>query len=139
MRTFSEAVRSQLARKHGLQVEVFVGVTWDGGKEFYYSSSEFDGAHQAVVSISGLETTKQISGNGASQSVTVTLSDTDGFIKRTLDTTDIHKQPARIYLGFPNVPIDQAIILIDGEINSELQWNERARTLSLSILDKIEG
>jgi hypothetical protein len=115
MRDFSEAVITQL------------------------SASEFTGAHQAVVSISGLETTKQVSGNGASQSVSVTLSDTDGFLRETIDTIDIHKRPARIYLGFPNVPIDQSVVLIDGEINSEIEWNERSRTLTFTILDKIEG
>lgn len=139
MRDFSEAVRSQLNRKHGLQVEVFVGVRWVDDEEVFYSSSEFEGAHQAVVEVSGLETTKQISGNGASQSVTITLSDTDGTLSNILDTIDIHKRPARVYLGFPNVPIDQSVVLIDGEINSEMEWNERGRTLTFSILDKIEG
>jgi hypothetical protein len=71
--------------------------------------------------------------------VTVTLSDTDGTMRTVLDTVDIHKRPAKVYLGFPNVPIDQSVILIDGEINSEMVWDGRARTLTFTILNKIEG
>lgn len=138
MRNFSNGVVSSLSKKQGIEPVLFVGVNWDGA-EYYYSSQVFPGARKQIVSIGGLETTQVVQGNGTSQSVSVILSDTDGHIKQMLDTVDIHKRPAKVYLGFPNLPLSQAVVLIDGEVNSEMVWDERARTFSFAILNKIEG
>lgn len=139
MRTFSTSVSEALAKKFGLNVTLFIGVEWSDGAEFFYCSEEFPGTKKALVSISGLETTKLVTGSGASQSVSVVLSDTEGDLTDILNTIDIHKRPAKVYMGFDNVPIDQSIALIEGEINSEMVWDEKARTLSFTILSKIEG
>lgn len=139
MRQFSESVATNLARKQGLEVVMFIGVEWTDGGEVYYSSTDFPGTNKSLVSVSGLETTHQIDGSGSSQSVTVTLSDTDGALTNILDTVDIHKRPAKVYLGFPDTPIDQSVVLLDGEINSEMVWDDRARTLTITIMSKIEG
>ena len=140
MRTFSPIVTGALSKKHGLDPTLFIGVQWDGtGTEYYYSSHPFEGAKQQIISASGLETTQVVTGTGTSQSVTVTLTDTDGSIRNILDSFDVHKKPAKVYLGFPGVPIDQSVVLIDGEINSEMKWDDRARTFEFTILNKIEG
>ncbi len=139
MRTFTPGVSGALAKKHGLDPTMFIGVRWDDDDEYFYSSHEFPGARKQIVNISGLETTQVLNGTGASQSVTVTLSDTDGHMREILDTVDIHKRPAKVYLGFDGVPIGQSVTLIEGEINSDMKWDDRARTLTFTILNKIEG
>jgi hypothetical protein len=139
MRQFSELVSDQLAKKHGLKVSLFIGVKWKDDAEVYYSGTEMTGTQKNLIDISGLETTTRIEGSGASQTVTVTLSDTDGALLGVLDTIDIHKRPAKVYLAFAGIPIDQAVTLIDGEINSDMVWDDRARTLTFTILSKIEG
>jgi hypothetical protein len=140
MRTFSSGVNGALSKKFGVDPTLFIGVQWDdSGDEYYYSSHEFSGAKKQIISISGVETTQLVDGTGASQSVTVTLSDTDGAIKEILNTIDVHKRPAKVYLSFPGVPIAEAVVLIDGEINSEMKWDDRARTFKFTILNKIEG
>lgn len=140
MRTFSTAVNGELAKQHGLDPTLFIGVQWDdSGIEQFYSSHDFPGARKQIVSISGIEATQVVTGTGASQSVNVTLSDTDGKVREVLDSIDVHKRPARLYLGFPGVAISDSVILIDGEINSAMEWDDRARTFSFTILNKIEG
>lgn len=140
MRTFSSGVTGALSKKFGVDPTLFIGVQWDDdGDEYFYSSHEFAGAKKQIVDISDVETTQLVEGNGASQSVTVTLSDTDGAIRKVLDTVDIHKRPAKVYIGFPDVPIAEAVVLIDGEINSEMVWDDRSRTFKFTILNKIEG
>lgn len=138
MRTFSNQINAKLTKKFGLNPTVFIGVRWKE-REFFYCSTEFTGARKAVVDISGVETTTIITGSGTSQSVTVTLSDTDGHLTDILNNVDIHKRPANVYLGFDDVPIDQSVTLLEGEINSEMVWDEKARTLTFTILNKIEG
>ncbi|MCP4896256.1 MAG: hypothetical protein GY906_04705 [bacterium] len=139
MRTVSSAVANRLSQKFGLESTVFIGVTWGTSGESYYSGTEFKGARKSVVQLGGLETTQRITGSGVTQSVTVTLSDTDGHLSLIMDTIDIHKRPAKVYLGFDNIKPSQAVTLIDGEINSEMKWDDQARTLTFTIVNKIEG
>lgn len=139
MRTFSTSVNSALAKKFGLNVKLFVGVKWTDDQEFFYSSETFTGAKKSLVQISGLETTKLVTGSGATQSVTITLSDTEGDLTDILNTVDIHKRPAKVYMGFDDVALQDSVALIEGEINSEMVWNDKARTLTFTILSAIEG
>jgi hypothetical protein len=140
MRTFSNAAISELNRKQGIEPVLFIGVQWgDNTDEVFYSSTKLAGAAQQIITLSGLETTQQLEGTGASQSVTVVLSDTNGRLSEVLDNIDVHKRPAKVYLGFPGVPISDAVTLIDGEINSDMSWDERARTFTFSILSRIEA
>ena len=138
MKQLSTPVASQLARKQGVEIVLYIGVEWADGSETFYSSTEVEGCIKSVVSMSGLETTTRLQG-GSSQSVTVELSDTGGDLTNILNTVDVHKRPAKVYLSFPGVPVDQAVVLIDGEINSEIKWNDSTRSLTFSILSKIES
>lgn len=139
MREFSEPIRRTLRQKTGLNTTVIIGVKWVDDLEVYYSGVPFTGAQQTLLEVTGLETTTSVSGNGASQSVTITLSDSDGYLRQVLDNIDIHKRPANVYLGFDDIPVSQSVPLIQGEVNSEMIWDERARTLRFTILNKIEG
>lgn len=139
MRTLSPSINSLINRKFGVDPVMIIGVKWTDDNEVYYSSHDVPGAVKAIVSIDNLDITQQISGSGASQSVTLTLSDVTGYLTSILSTVDIHKRPARVYLAFDGVPLDQSVILLDGEINSEMQWNDSDRTLRFTILSKLEG
>lgn len=139
MRNLSPSVTSKLNRKLGISTTLIIGVEWVDGSTVYYTSTQFPGANKSVVSLSGLETTVFVEGSGATQSVTVTLSDTDGKLTEILNTVDVHKRPAKVYLGFDQIPIAESVLLIDGEINSEISWDDAARTLTFTILSKIEG
>lgn len=139
MRQLSQSVRSSLDSKLGINTTVIVGVEWVEGSEVYYSSTDYPGANKSVISITDLETTVKLEGSSATQSVTVTLSDTDGKLTEILNTVDVHKRPAKLYLTFDQIPVDQSVVMIDGEINSEIEWDDAARTLTFTILSKIEG
>jgi len=138
MKNYSEAVKTALAKKQGLEVVLFVGVEWVDGSEMMYSSTTVTGAHKSIVSISNLESVSQVGSSGISQSVDITLSDTDGALTEIMDRVDIHKRPAKVYLGFSGVPLEQSVVLLDGVINSPIQWDVRSRALSFSIVTKVE-
>lgn len=139
MRTLTESIKSEITKTRGVETHIIVGVQWTDGGEVFYSSHDVSGALKSVVSITDLDITQSIEGSGSSQNVTVTLSDTTGDLTSVLDSIDIHKRPAKIYLSFEGIPLDQSLVLIDGEINSDMSWNDSARTLTFSILSKIEG
>ena len=138
MRTFSGAVNERLLQKTGLEPVIFIGIRW-GDLEVFYCTTDFPGTRKTILSISGLETTQKLTGSGVTQSVSVTLSDTDCGLTSILNSIDVHKRPAKVYLGFPDIPIAASVTLLDGEINSEMVWDERSRSFSFSILSKIEG
>ena len=139
MRTFSSSVSGELAKQFGVEPVIFIGVKWGGEDETFYSGTTHEDAVKAILNISGLETTQVLQGTAATQSVTITLSDTSGDLTTVLNTQDIHKRPAKVYLGFPGLAISESVTLLDGEINSDIIWDERARTLTFTILSKIEG
>lgn len=139
MRNLSSTLTDKLSKKFGLSTTVYVGIDWNGGGETLYSSEASDKAQKALIDLGGMDTATLVSGNGASQSVTITLSDTDGTLTDLLNRVDIHKRPAKVYLGFDGLDSDQSVVMLDGEVNSPIEWDEHARTLRLTIVNKIEG
>jgi hypothetical protein len=139
MRTLSTTLTDKISKKFGMSTTVFIGIDWNGGGETLYSSETSDKAGKALVDLGSLDTTQIVSGNGATQSVTVTLSDTDGMLSDMLSRVDIHKRPAKVYLGFDGIDPDLSVVLLDGEVNSPIEWDEHARTLKFTIVNKIEG
>ena len=139
MRNLTPALRSEISKRVGLDVTLIVGVKWSDDQEVFYGSHEREGVNHSLVSLTELDTTQSIGGSGASQTAQVVLSDTDGQLRKVIDSVDIHKRPAKVYLSLPGVGLESSMVLIDGEINSDIEWSDAARTLSFSILSKIEG
>ncbi len=139
MRNLSTTLSDKISTKFGMSTTVFIGIDWNGGGETLYSSEASNKADKALLDLGNLDTTQVISGNGATQSVQVTLSDTNGMLSDILSRIDIHKRPAKVYLGFDGIDPDLSVVLLDGEVNSPIEWDEHARTLKFTIVNKIEG
>lgn len=138
MRNLSNVLLDKISKKFGVEAELLLGVKWTDSHEVFYSSHDVVGARRSILSIGQLDVSDTVEAS-STQSATVTLSDTDGHFTEILDTVDIHKRPARIYLSFAGVPISESLLLLDGEINSEVEWSEGSRSITLTVLSRIEG
>lgn len=141
MRIFSSTVRDKLNQRLGTEPMVVIEVEWTDGGSVAYSDRKLSGQdypYPFVVEISNFDTSQTLSGGGEAQSLGVTLSDIDGSLRQIIDEYDIHKRPARLYLTFQGLSYAEKVLLFEGQINSDMIWDEGARTLTFSVVSQIE-
>ena len=76
--------------------------------------------------------------NNTSKQVSLTLDDTDGSIKAIFDRYDIHKRTVRLYQWFTGLDLSDRFLVFAGRINTPVSWNERDRTVKITVLSQIE-
>lgn len=120
---------------------VIVEVSWNDDTFVAYSDRKLNGLDYPIpniISVSDFDTTMIVSGSSDSQSVTIVMDDTDGSIRNIIDEQDIHLRPVRLYLTFQGLSIAEKALMFEGVINSPIIWNESDRTLSFTVLSKLE-
>jgi hypothetical protein len=91
-----------------------------------------------ITQMDKLDDIVDITDSGTSQSVTITLDDTDGTIKAIMDSTDIHKRDVRIYQWFTGLDYTDRFLLFAGKINSPITWSEKDRTVTITAVSTLE-
>ena len=145
-RILTAATIAKLAEQYALKPVTIVEITWArGGTPRQYSDKPLTGIPGAILEVSGLDNTIVIQGgveagtSGDSQQIMVKLDDTSGEIKGIMDTTNVHKAPAKVYQYFEGTDLAlDKVLLFTGEVSSPIQWNEGDRTLTCDILSKVE-
>ncbi len=147
MRNISPASLAKLQEKTGTEPIVIVEVDWFNssldatiGQLARYSDRKFDeeGLDGRILQVDNIEDILNVSKNGTSQSVTLTLDDGDGALKQIFNNTDIHKKRVWIYQWFSGLPITEKFLLFSGIVASPIVWSEGARTLTFSVISKGE-
>jgi hypothetical protein len=143
MRSLSPSAITKLATTHGNEPIAIIEVQWAiGGTRVPYADRNIASIPGRILEISALDNTIQIANGGTgvggdSQQISVVLDDTDGSIKSILDTLDVHKRDVWVYQTFEGLAPDK-FLLFRGQINSPMEWDEGARTVSFDIISKIE-
>ena len=138
-RSISGGATTAKNAQYGSEPICVLGVQWGGGPEIKYAERTTPFATGSITSLSSLSDVIQVDDNSTSNSVSITLSDTDGSLKAILDSNDIHKNRAVLYQWFDGLAESDAFVLFAGEINSPITWNETERTLSFTVMSKIES
>ena len=143
VRTLTLPLRDNLVlKKKAVEPIVVLGIEWTPGNEILYADRKINGADQPfpILNKMGRFTTSQIvAGSGSSQSVPVVFDDIDSTLETIINTDDIHKAKARVYLTVQGIDVSNRTLLFQGEINSPLKWDEGARTLEFDIISEIES
>jgi len=148
MRDISLPLRDNLQnKKKAVEPLYILGVEWTPGHETLYSDRKIGGTNQAfpiMNDMGNFNMSQIVSGSGASESVPFVLSDVEdgtyfGHLKNIVDTADVHKAKARLYLMEANVNLIDRTLLVQGEINSPLDWDEADRTLKFTVISQIES
>ena len=103
-----------------------------------YCDKEIPEAPGKILEISTLDAIINVSSSSDSQEVTVVLDDTDGTIQTYMETNDLHLTEVIVYQWFEGLDYSDRFILFQGQINSPVIWNEGERTVTLTIISKIE-
>ena len=103
-----------------------------------YADKTVQGIPGKIIEVADLDNVVNISTHSGSQSVSITLDDTDGSIKALFDTHDFHKRPVRIYQYFSGLDLNDKFLIFAGLINTPLTWSERDRTVKITVLSQLE-
>ncbi len=139
-RNLSVAALAKLATNLGTEPVNIIEIQWvDNAPRDAYSDRDVAGVVKGkILEVSGLDAVVQVSGGSDSQSISVTLDDTDASLKGILDSADIHKRPAWVYQWFDGLGIDDKFLIFKGVVSSPIEWNEGDRTLKFDIISQIE-
>lgn len=147
MRQISAASLAKLAQTHGTEPINIVEIDWViEGLTASYADRDL-GAGDAfaeppikgkILDIGGLDDAIQVSQGASSAEITIKLDDTDGSIKSILDNNDIHKRPCRVYQWFDGIALNEKFLVFQGQISSPITWKEGDRTVSFSVITKLE-
>lgn len=141
-RTFSTAIQGEIDKRFAGEPMVLVEVNWTGDSWVAYSDRKLNGEeypYPLIVSVGQFDTTEVIDGGSDSQSTQITLNDIDGTLRGIIDTHDMHLRPVRIYLTFQGLPVEEKALMFEGVINSEMTWDEGGRTLTFTVMSKLES
>ena len=138
MRTISANGLAQLAQPYGNEPIAIVEIDWVAGSTSSYADRTVGSIPGRIIEVGELDDTINLSGNSDSQQLTVVLDDTDGTIKAILDAHDVHKRDARVYQYFTGLALTDKFLLFAGQITSPITWNERDRTVTVTILSWLE-
>jgi len=148
MRTVTPTLRDNLLLKSKAVEPLYVlGIEWAAGTEVLYADRKINGGDEALPILNDMgdfNTSQFVSGSGSATTVPFVLSDIqDGtyneHLKNIVDNNDIHKVKARLYVMVQGVNLIDRTLLVQGEINSPLEWNEGDRTLSFEMISQIES
>lgn len=145
MRSITSGSLATLQQKTGTEPIIIVEVDWVNsalsetiGPISRYSDRKFEDLDGRILQVATIEDIINVSGNGTSQSVNLTLADTDGALKEIFNNTDIHKKRVWIYQWFSGIPITEKFLLFSGIIASPILWKEGDRTLTFTVINKGE-
>jgi hypothetical protein len=131
---------AKLATQYGTEPINIIEIQWtkSGPRDAYADRDIEGGVKGRILEISGLDAIIQVSGGSDSQEISIKLDDTDGSLKAILDSVDVHKRPVWVYQWFEGLDLADKFLIFKGQINSPVEWDEGDRTLSFTVISKIE-
>jgi hypothetical protein len=138
MKTVPAAALVELAKEHGTEPLIIIGIEWVTGSVTYYSDKALTGVKSKILSLGEIESLTI--DNVTSFSVAVELDDTDGEIKTVIDTKDIHKVSCVVYQFYGALSdLNDKFTLFQGQISTPFTWHEKERSVSFTIVSEIES
>ena len=147
MRNISANGLAKLANRYGNEPICIVEIDWytdanGNPSTLTYADRDLPGPPAIPGKIVGLgsldEVVDIVLGNGSSAQLELTLDDTDGSIKSLYDQYDFHKQDVRVYQWFNGLAMADRFLIFAGKINTPVTWNERDRTMKITVLSHLE-
>jgi len=138
MRNISPTALAKLAEHHGNEPITIIEVDWVADRTASYADRTVGDIPGRIIEVSDLDNVVAVSDNSSSQSIDVTLDDTDGTIKTIFNGADIHKRDARVYQYFHGLDPSDKFLLFSGKVSSPIIWSERDRTVKFTIVSQLE-
>jgi len=129
---------AKLANRYGNEPITIIEVDWVEGSTARYADRTVGTIPGRIIEVGDLDNVVGVSNSSGSQSLAVTLDDTDGSIKAIFDLHDVHKRTCRVYQYFTGLDLSDKFLLFSGKVSSPITWSERDRTVKFTILSQLE-
>ena len=133
MKTVSSDVQTRLSQNLGTRPINIVQIG-----TLKYSDHDFQGIKGGIISLGVLDQQSNDDNSSASTNISVTLDDSSGELKHLFDTSDLYKLRAVVYQCFEDLPEQQKFIVVDGIVNTPVEWDEGKRTFRFDIVSNLE-
>jgi hypothetical protein len=101
MRNISEAGLAKLVEPYGNEPITIVEVDWmNEAAPRFYADRTVASIPGRIITVGAMDNVVNVSNSSNSQSLDVTLDDTDGTIKAIFNAHDIHKRNVRVWQYF---------------------------------------
>jgi hypothetical protein len=104
MREVTPQTYKFLSKTRGVELIIVLGIQWvKDGPEILYSDQKIDGKnypYPSVISTSPFDAIQTVTNITDSQTISVSLDDTNGSIKEISNHNNICKQPVSVYFLF---------------------------------------
>lgn len=140
MRVFSTAIKGELNKQFGSEPLVIAEIEFVQGSPIAYSDRKLNGEEYPlprIIDVGNLDSSTLVALQSDSQSVSLTLDDTDGSLKTLIEANDINLSKVRFYLGFQGVAYSERALLMDGVIHSPVVYDDISKSLTLSVLSRV--
>src|SRR4030043_546092 len=141
MRTVTPPMQAKLNQNLGTEPIILVEIEWVDGSPILYSDQKINGAdypYPTVLDMGGFDTSMMLSGASDTLTLSVTLDDVDGHLKEIYLANDVHKRPAKVYLTYKGLNLADKTLLFKGEVVTPFEWDEGKRSLTFTLLSKLE-
>ena len=139
MRTISSGSLAKLSQNLGTEPINLVEIQWvANGERYLYGDKEATGVKAKILELGGLDSIIQVSGGSDSTEITLKLDDVDSEIKNIIDNFDANKRSVWVYQWFDGLALTEKFLIFRGEIRTPLVWDEGDRTVSFTVVSKIE-
>jgi hypothetical protein len=138
VRNLSASALSKIREQYGSEPITILDIEWAQDSITQYADRDVQSIKGKILEVSSLDSVITISNSDDSQQITVTLDDSDGTIKSIMDSQDIHKTSVWVYQFFDGLSLVDRFLLFKGTINSPVSWRETDRSVTFTILSKIE-
>ncbi len=139
MRSISAGGLQKLKTRCGVEPIIIVEADWRDGTTLSYADADVGTIPGKILEVGDLDSVINVSGSGSTSSLSIKLSDIDGSLKEIFDAHDVHKRPARVYQYFRGLDLSDKFLIFSGVVSTPIEWNDRERTFSFSILSPLEN
>ena len=142
MRNISPASLATLSTKLGNEPISIVEIKWTTDQVAQYADRTIVDGNTTIpgrlLEVGTLDAVVDISNSTNSQQINLTLDDTDGLLKGIFNGRDMHHRPVLVYQWFEGLPLSDKFLVFSGRINTPITWNERDRSLKITVVSQIE-
>ena len=137
MRTATTLAVQKITQAKGLSSQRVLEIDWPSGTKVYGDRAQAS-IEGRLLSMDAINNVINVFKNSSQQTVSVKLDDIDGSLKLIFNSVDVHKITCRIYQWFSELPYSDRLLLFTGVISSPITWSSGDRTLTFTIISRIE-
>lgn len=138
MKSTTSNTLALLKQETGTEPIVLLRIDWNATT--YYSSVPVTGLTTSISIINIENVTSRMREDSKSEvsTVSITLDDTSGDLKKKIDTEVAEGKRCYIYHVDKTSSLDDKMLIFYGRISGDIEWNEGTRTFSFSIENILE-